>query len=188
MTDAEPPRSLPGTTLRHWVFLAATGALVVAVDQISQAYVVAHLALGESWMPLDWLTPVFRFTHVRNTGAAFGIFPEGGSVFLVVALLVSAAIVYFYRELPRGAWLVRAALGLQLGGALGNAIDRVRLGYVVDFFHVPGFPVFNVADSCISVGVALLALVMLREEWRARKAPDRAAPARSDSGENTLAR
>jgi len=161
----------PGTSLRHWLFLAGVAGLTIAVDQATKAYVVAHLARGESWMPVDVIAPYFRITHVRNTGAAFGIFPGGGQVFLAIAAVISLLILYFYRQLPRGAWLVRTALGLQLGGALGNVIDRLRLDFaVIDFLHVPGFPVFNVADSCISIGVALLAVVMLREEWRARRA------------------
>lgn len=185
MSDAAPDRPLPGTTAAHWLILVTIAGLVILADQVTKAYVVAHLARGESWMPVDFIEPYFRITHVRNSGAAFGIFPGGGQVFLIIAAVISLAILYFYRQLPRGVWLVRAALGLQLGGALGNVIDRVRQAYVVDFFHVPGFPVFNVADSCISIGVALLAFVMLREEWRAHRDASRAGPARSSSGENT---
>ncbi len=154
----------------QWVFLLVISGLVIVADQISKAYVVAHLALYDSWMPLHSLASVFRFTHVRNTGAAFGIFPEGGAIFLIVAVIVSAVIIYFYWQIPKGAWLARLALGLQLGGALGNVVDRVRLGYVVDFFHVELWPVFNVADSCIVIGVVLLALEVMREEWQERRA------------------
>jgi signal peptidase II len=154
-------------TLRQWLLLFGVAALAILADQVSKAYVVAHLSLHESWMPLGFIEPLFRFTHVHNTGAAFGIFPQGGSIFLLIAVIVSAVIVYYYRQIPGQAWLVRLALGLQLGGALGNVIDRVRLGYVVDFFNVEYWPVFNVADSCIVIGVALLALAMLREEYQA---------------------
>ena len=80
-----------------------------------------------------------------------------------------AVILYYYRQLPERAWLVRLALGLQLGGALGNVVDRLRQGYVVDFLEVPHWPVFNVADSCIVVGVVLLGWVMWREERRAAR-------------------
>ncbi len=149
-----------------WLFLVLVTVLTVFADQVSKAYVVAHLALHRSWMPIDAVEPVFRFTHVHNTGAAFGLFPQGGSIFLIIAVIVSVVIIYYYRQLSGSAWLVRLALGLQLGGALGNVIDRVRLGYVVDFFNVEYWPVFNVADSCIVVGVVLLALVMLWEEYQ----------------------
>lgn len=169
--------------LGGWLLLVMVAALVILADQISKAYVAAQLAPGESWMPWDALKPVFRFTHVQNTGAAFGIFPEGGTVFLIIALVVSGIIVYYHRQLPRHAWLLRLGLGLQLGGALGNVIDRVRLGYVVDFLHVEYWPVFNVADSCIVLGVALLALEILREERRLARADQHAgaASARGDA-------
>lgn len=141
--------------------------LAILVDQATKAYVVAHLDRHATWMPIDFIEPVFRFTHVHNTGAAFGMFPQGGTLFLVIAVAVSTVIVYYYRNLPFGGWIVRLALALQLAGALGNVIDRVRLGYVVDFMKVTYWPVFNVADSCIVIGVLLLAFEMLREEWRA---------------------
>ena len=167
-----PPAAnpVPPTTLKQWLLLFGVAIGVILADQISKAYVAAHLAFHTSWMPLDVIEPVFRFTHVHNTGAAFGLFPQGGSIFLIIAVLVSAVIIYYYRQIPDNAWMVRLALGFQLGGALGNVIDRVRLGYVVDFFEVEYWPVFNVADSCIVIGVGLLALVMLLEEYRAARA------------------
>ena len=166
---AEKPVS--GATPGQWLFLLGVAALAILADQITKAYVVAHLDLHASWMPLDFLEPLFRFTHVHNTGAAFGLFPEGGSFFLIIAVLVSSFILYYYRQLPAGAWLVRLALGLQLGGALGNVIDRVHRGYVVDFMHLEHWPVFNVADSCIVLGVVLLALEMVIEEFQAAHEP-----------------
>jgi signal peptidase II len=158
-----------GATPGQWLFLLGVAVLVIVADQIAKAYVSAHLALYSSWMPLHFLEPVFRFTHVHNTGAAFGLFPEGGSIFLVIAVIISSFIIYFYRQLPAEAWLVRLALGLQLGGALGNVIDRVHRGYVIDFMHLEHWPVFNVADSCIVLGVVLLALEMLIEEYQAAR-------------------
>ncbi|MBN1200436.1 MAG: signal peptidase II [Anaerolineae bacterium] len=152
--------------LRQWALLAGVTLFVILVDQLSKAYVVAHLDHGASWMPVGFLEPVFRFTHVHNKGAAFGLFPEGSSLFLIIALVVSVVIVYYYRKLPDGNLLLRVAMGLQMGGALGNVIDRIRLGYVIDFFHVDFWPVFNVSDSCIVLGVALLTLELLREEYR----------------------
>jgi signal peptidase II len=165
--SAEKP--VVGATPGQWLFLLAVAALVILADQATKAYVVAHLALYASWMPLHFLDPIFRFTHVHNTGAAFGIFPQGGSFFLVIAVIVASFIIYYYRQLPAGAWLVRLALGLQLGGALGNVIDRVHRGYVIDFMHLEHWPIFNVADSCIVLGVVLLALEMLIEEYQAAR-------------------
>lgn len=190
MTESPPSAAAPGTTLRHWLYLGAVVALAIAVDQATKAYVVAHLARGESWMPVEFIAQFFRITHIRNSGAAFGMFPGRGQVFLVIAAVIVLVILYFYHQLPRGEWLVRTALGLQLGGALGNVIDRVRLDYaVIDFLHVRYFPVFNVADICIVLGVALLTFAMLREEWRERQAAAaEVEPSRGGSGENTPAR
>lgn len=159
-------------TLTGYGLLLLVTSAVIVLDQITKWYVDRHLALGESWMPVDAIYPIFRLTHVHNTGAAFGIFPEGGMVFLVIALVVSLVILFYYHQLPDGALLIRLGLGMQLGGALGNVIDRVRLGYVIDFFHVDFWPVFNVADSAIVVGVALLGFELLRDEWRASRTRD----------------
>lgn len=165
-TKPSPLEQPADTRIIHWIFLVGVTLLAILTDQVSKAYVVARLALHESWMPLDFIEPIFRFTHVHNTGVAFGMFQGGGVVFIVIPIIVSAVIVFYYRELPAQAWLVRLALGLQMGGALGNLIDRLRQGYVVDFFNVEFWPVFNVADSCIVIGVALLAFEILREEWQ----------------------
>lgn len=165
----------------HWLFFVAVAALAILVDQATKAYVVAHLDRHETWMPVDFIEPVFRFTLVHNTGAAFGMFPQGGTLFLLIAIVVSSVILYYYRHLPFGGWIVRLALALQLAGALGNVIDRVRLGYVIDFLKVTYWPVFNVADSCIVIGVVLLAFEMLREEWRAGRQREGAA---GDGDEN----
>jgi signal peptidase II len=182
VTQQTPPAasSTPHQTAVRWLALACVAALAILTDQLSKAYVVRHLDLYESWAPLPALEEVFRFTYVRNTGAAFGLFPQGGAIFLIIAVIVSVIIIYYYRQVSSAGWLIRLALGLQLGGALGNVIDRVRLGYVVDFLDVWRWPVFNVADSCIVVGVGLLILVMLREERRER----RAAAASETAGED----
>ncbi len=161
-----PPKKTRAAALLRWAFLASVVATVIIADQFSKAYATAHLQWGESWMPLEIVRPFFRFTLTHNTGAAFGLFPQGGTLFLLIALAVAGVILYYYRQLPPQAWLMRLALGLQLGGALGNVVDRLRQGYVVDFFEVPHWPVFNVADSCIVVGVVLLGWVMWREERR----------------------
>lgn len=166
--------------LRYWLLLAGVVLLTIALDQATKAYVAAHLAPYDSWMPLKAIEPVFRFTHVHNTGAAFGIFPGGGGAFLIIALVVSTAIIYFYRQLIGPQILVRLALGLQMGGALGNVIDRLRQGYVVDFFHVEFWPVFNVADSAIVVGVLLLAIEMWRLDRREQAAARLAAGSTPD--------
>ena len=144
------------------------------VDQITKYLVVARLGEGQSWDVAPWLAPVFRITHVTNTGAAFGLFPGWGGFFVVVAVIVIVAIVIYHRHLPDGQWLMRVALGLQLGGAIGNnLVDRLRQGFVVDFIDLNfwplrDWPVFNLADGSIVAGTTLLALLMIWEERRER--------------------
>ena len=152
-----PPmwKKILGQTL---VYLLAAG--VIFFDQYTKHLVRAALALNESWSPFPWLSPFARILHINNTGAAFGLFKAGGSIFLVVAIVVSLVILYYARQLPEGQWWMRLALGLQLGGAVGNLIDRVLFGTVTDFVSVGTFAIFNVADASISVGVVLLAVLM----------------------------
>ena len=155
---------------RKWLLLLVVTAIVIAADQISKALVVANLSLYEEWAPIPALRSFFTITYVQNTGAAFGILPDGGAFFVIVALIVIGIILYFYRQLPDSLPLIRVALGLQLGGALGNLLDRVRLGYVVDFFDFKFWPVFNIADSCVVVGAIALVLLMWWDERRTARA------------------
>lgn len=147
--------------LRDWV-LFMLALIVLVVDQASKAWVVENIPPNTTLAVIPQLQGWFNLTHITNSGAAFGMFPQLGLVFTFVALAVSFVIVAYHRSLPPGQWLVRISLGLQLGGAIGNLIDRLRYGYVVDMLHVRFVPVFNIADSAIVCGVALLMLHMLR--------------------------
>lgn len=156
----------------HWrgAVLFGIALVVIVLDQYTKALVRQNLPLNTSWMPIPWLDPFVTLTHVRNTGAAFGLFPSLGGVFRLVSLVVVVAIIFFFRQLAATSWLLRIALGLQLGGAAGNLIDRLTLGYVTDFVDVRVWPIFNVADSAIVVGTALLAYYALFVEPAAHKA------------------
>jgi signal peptidase II len=161
--------SLEGGSRRNaYLALAAMAGVILTFDQWSKYFVRARLAVGESWSPAEWTAGVFRIIHWNNTGAAFGLFPGAGVVFTVVAIVVSLAILYYFPRVPPSQAAVRFALGLQLGGALGNLIDRMLLGTVTDFIAIGTFPVFNVADASISSGTALLLAAMWVEERRAR--------------------
>jgi signal peptidase II len=152
---------------RHFgekIILPAVALLVLVADQISKYLVLSNLAPGQSWSPVTSLTPWVSITHVTNTGAAFGLFQDQGPLFAVIAVIVVAAIIFYYRQLPAGQWWIKASLGLQLGGALGNLLDRLRLDYkVIDFIDFKIWPVFNLADSSIVIGVAILAYYLLRD-------------------------
>jgi signal peptidase II len=151
-------------------------ALVILADQLSKYWVATRLPEGQSWYITPWLAPVLRLTHVTNTGVAFGLFPGLGILFVIVSIVVVVVILVYEWQLPHNQWLIRLALGLQLGGAIGNnLIDRVRLGSVVDFIDLnfwplQTFPVFNLADASITVGVIMLAALLLLEERRGQMA------------------
>lgn len=137
------------------------GFLIIILDQYTKHVVRQVIPLGTSWNPIPWLDPIVTLTHVRNMGAAFGLFPGLGTFFILVALIVIVSIVIYCHQLGEASLLLRIALGLQLGGATGNLVDRLTLGYVTDFVDFRVWPVFNIADSAIVVGTALLAYYAL---------------------------
>jgi signal peptidase II len=158
MTRSAGPVGQPARpAIPAYLPLFALAAGVIAADQASKAVVADTLRTRN----IDMLNGAIRLTYTRNTGAAFSILPSGGLVFAVVAVAVSLGIVVYYRRVASGPALMRAGLALVLGGAIGNLIDRIRLGYVVDFIDLRWWPVFNVADSAIVIGVALLVLQSL---------------------------
>ncbi len=153
--------------MMRWGIFALTALAVVSIDQITKAVVVSRLNLYESWAPVEALAHLFTITHTTNTGVAFGLFPGAGALFLVITAVAAVGLVIYYHRLPeQESWAVRVALGLMLGGAVGNLIDRVRLGHVIDFLHLSFWPVFNIADAGIVLGVLLLMGAMFWEERR----------------------
>jgi signal peptidase II len=161
MSLARPTRrGLRPEVAARLIFYGIAVAAVVA-DQVSKAWVVSVLPEYEPTNVVPWLAPILSFTSIRNTGVAFGLFPELGGVFTVLAAVVVAAIIVFRRSLPAGELWIQAALGLVSGGALGNVVDRLLRGYVVDFIDVnfwplSQWPIFNLADSAVVVGVFVL--------------------------------
>lgn len=146
------------TLFAYLLLVLITGA-VILLDQWTKDWVRTNLAYGESWMPWSWLAPYARILHWRNTGAAFGVFQEGGAIFTILAIAVAIMIIYYFPRIPRRDWALRLAMGLQLGGALGNLIDRLQHNYAVtDFISIGNFPVFNIADTSITLGVIVLLL------------------------------
>lgn len=152
--------SRPGA-LRRGAVLLGIAALALLADQASKAWVQQHFALCDD-SPAQTIVPQWlSFIYTCNRGAAFGLLANATLLFVLIALLVIGAIIAYVRYLPANRPWLRLSLGLQLGGALGNLIDRVRQGFVVDFISVKSFPVFNVADCCIVVGVIILAYYLL---------------------------
>lgn len=154
--------------LAIWVAL-----LVLLLDQASKWRVEATIPLNTAVAPFPGLYPYFQLAHVANRGAAFGFFSDGYLIFTILALIVAVIILWYNFTLQTQSKLVRVALGLLFGGAVGNLIDRLRQGHVTDFLdfdlssviNVPlaDWAVFNVADMAVVAGVILLAIVMIKD-------------------------
>ncbi len=149
------------TAARAWGLAAAVCALVVAADQVSKAVVEHRIAIGEK---VDALGPL-KLTLTHNEGVAFGLAGGSGVLLVAITLLALAVVAYLFARQPARP-LMWLATGLLAGGAIGNLIDRVRVGSVTDFIDLPRWPPFNLADAAITCGVALLAFVFLREAER----------------------
>lgn len=139
------------------------------MDQRSKNLVRTLIPLGASWSPWPWLEPYARLVHWQNTGAAFGMLQGFGLVFTILAFVVAIGILIYYRQVPRSEWLMRLAMAMMLGGAVGNLIDRLTQGTVTDFVSLGNFAVFNVADASISVGTALLIFAVWNSERKQNK-------------------
>lgn len=161
--ESPPPASLKE---RSWLLLVMTCSILF--DHFSKLFIEVWLPLYSSYAPFPQLAELFRFTHTSNTGAAFGLFQNNNAWFGLIAAIVSGVILFYNYQLPAGHWLLRTALGLQLGGALGNMIDRIRLGHVTDFMDFGPWPVWNMADLSIVSGVVILALLMYLEQRQAK--------------------
>jgi signal peptidase II len=147
------------TLIKNYRFLIAVSGIIYVLDQITKYLVRSNLMLGEFWSPWPWLIPYARIAHINNSGAAFGMLQGFADIFTVLAIIVAIVILYYFPRIPRQEWALRLALGMQLGGALGNLTDRLyQEGHVTDFISVATFPVFNIADASISIGVAVLIL------------------------------
>ena len=156
--------------LKGYVFLASIAGVIVILDQITKVLVRETIPIGDYWSPWPWLTPIARIVHINNSGVAFGMFQGQNAIFSVLAIIVSIAVIYYYPRVPADDWTLRLAMGLQLGGALGNLVDRVVRGYVTDFISLGTFAIFNVADSSITIGVCVLLLGIWLQERRKKTA------------------
>jgi signal peptidase II len=158
-------------------------ALVIVVDQMVKVMVSTSLPLGGAWLPLPGLSPFFQIVHVANTGVAFGLFKDLGAVFILVPLVISGVIIYYARRLRPDQKFMAVALGLTLGGALGNVIDRIRIGYVIDYFDIGVGTLRNAsnfADWSIVLGVILLGVATLLDERKQKKESAQSATKSAD--------
>lgn len=162
-------------------------AITVILDQITKYAVVANMELGES---VDIIPGVLRFTYIQNDGAAFGSLDDARWVFMILSTVAIVAILgYMFWKKPQNKLLL-SALIMITGGGVGNMIDRISLGYVVDFIDFCAFPkiwmwVFNVADSFVCIGAGVLALWMILDtvrDYKAEKAKKLAASSNNGEG------
>jgi signal peptidase II len=171
---SQPAAPSPG--LRRALFVGAA-ALVLVLDQVTKALVGAFMDRGDAW-PEGW--PV-RLHYVTNTGAAFGILRDQTGFLIVTAIIGLVAIYLYYRNPPFDHLAAPIAIGMMLGGAAGNLVDRLRLGRVTDFIDFPSWPAFNVADSSITIGIAVLLIGSLLFAGRSPPEP-RSEDAGADRG------
>jgi signal peptidase II len=166
---AMPPEAAPPTA-RHWVVFFVLAASIVAADQLTKAWVVASVPPGSFRTVVgDYV----RILPVHNTGALFGLFVNQAVLFAALSIGVVAVIIWFHgRSFVTNGWFATLALGLLLGGAVGNLVDRLRLGYVLDFVDMGlgdvRFYTYNVADAAISTALVLLILMAV---WPSRRRP-----------------
>ena len=144
------------------MYFLLVALLVIIFDQLTKYYVVSNFYLGES-VPV--IENIFHWTYILNPGAAFGMFEGSRWVFVVIAIGVLVGIGYLKDEINEGGWMMQYGAALFGGGAIGNLIDRARSGLVIDFFDFRIWPVFNVADIAICVGVAMILWKVLQTEF-----------------------
>lgn len=168
---------------KSYLFLGSVAGFIVILDQITKALVRTYIPINDYWPHGSWLASYMRLFHTQNTGVAFGMLQGTNIIFAILAVIVSGAIVYYYPRVTKDDWTLRVALSMQLAGALGNLVDRVVFGQVTDFISVGNFAVFNVADSSITVGVAILILGVWLQERKKTRA-DAAAAGQEKAGED----
>lgn len=152
------PATGKAALLRSYGWLLGVAVLVLAADQVTKTIVVAQLELNQS---VSLIGAVVGFTHRMNTGGAFSVMEGQRLLLCVVSGAVAAGLILIGPRLAGGNRLILAGLGMVLGGAAGNLLDRVRLGHVVDFIDLHFWPVFNVADIGITVGALLIVLTLI---------------------------
>jgi len=156
--------------INNYALLFSIAGVIVLLDQWTKYLVRTNLSVGEVYKPDLWLSQYIRIVHWHNTGAAFGLFQNMSTIFTILAFVVAGLIIFYFPQVPKNEWALRIAMGFQLGGALGNLIDRLRQGSVVDFFSVGNFPVFNVADASITIGCVILFIGLWAQERQLKKA------------------
>jgi len=167
---AYPPEARSGLSrtaprLFGRILFISVAVVSYAVDRITKLLVEQQLRVGER---VDVLGDVLQLRHVRNRGIAFGLFSDAGVLVVIATLLVGALLFFFLLKVEPDDLFTLAGGAFITGGALGNLVDRIQYQYVIDFIHLPRWPTFNVADICITLGVASVLLGQLLELRRTK--------------------
>ena len=141
-------------------FIITISLWVILTDQLTKYIIAKSLAVNQSIA----VAPFLKISHIHNIGAAFGLFRGLQLLFVAFALLVIIATIYYFDKIPEKDKFLQGAIALILGGAIGNLIDRILWGYVIDFIDFIFWPAFNVADSAITVGAIIFALYLFRSQ------------------------
>ncbi len=165
--EPQPPRT-KAEYITDYSKLALIATTIVVLDQLTKNWIRTNINYGQQWMPVEFLAPYIRLVNWSNAGAAFGIFQGASLFFTILAFFVAFMILVYYAVIPVNEKVQRFTLSMMLGGAIGNLLDRLQFGEVTDFIAVGSFPVFNIADSSISVGVGILFIAYLID-WRKMK-------------------
>ena len=139
-----------------WIVMIAG----ILADQVSKLLVAANLPFG---VKIPIIGNFFSLEYIHNEGAAWSILSGRVGLLLIVTVIVTIIIAYMLYKTPKEQKLLRFSYALLIAGVVGNIIDRVRLGYVIDFFSFPNFPVFNIADCCVTVSISLIIIITLKD-------------------------
>ena len=159
--------------LKKYGLLLVVSGTVVLLDQVTKILVRSLLQFGGIWLPFPSLDGLFQIIHWKNTGMFMGVLEGFGILFSLLAIAVACAGIYIFPRVPEEDWPLRLGISLQLGGVIGNLLDRLFVGYVTDFISIGTLPITNLADLALYLGLAILALsVLLKPE---RKKPQAGA-------------
>jgi signal peptidase II len=154
--------AVPQQWSRIWITPLLIGVAVMVTDQVSKHWVERNLGAEPYQRIISLIDGWLVIVYARNTGIAFGVLRNLPQLFTITSLLITGVMIYAYAvHLPNQYRIIQVAIGLVCGGSLGNILDRLRLGYVIDFVGVGQFPIFNLADSAITIGIGVLAVCLI---------------------------
>lgn len=173
--------------LKDYIVLIVLASAIAILDQVTKSWIRETLHFGEVYRPDLWISQYARLLHWKNSGAALGMFQDHGIIFMILAFAVGGAILYYYPRVTWKEWYLRVAMILQLGGAMGNLIDRLTHDmFVTDFISILNLPVFNLADLSITTGVVILFLGLWLRERELKKTDQDTVTATEDEQDPSL--